>query len=91
MDIARGEATEKELDALITRRHDQRVAEEGERPAEELWKEGERRYFAAQTKEKRCDQVAWCGYLEVMYAMRSEEWRRKKAALMEATDKRKTA
>jgi hypothetical protein len=31
LDITKGEATEKELDALISRRHDRRVVEEGER------------------------------------------------------------
>jgi hypothetical protein len=34
LDIARGEATEKVLDALIRRRHDQRVLSEGERAGE---------------------------------------------------------
>lgn len=43
VDIARGEATEKELDSLIRRRHDHRVAEEGERPLLEAWAESERR------------------------------------------------
>ena len=31
MEIAKGETTEKELDAMIRRRHDQRVQTEGER------------------------------------------------------------
>jgi hypothetical protein len=35
VDIARGELTEKELDGLITRRHDQRVKDEDERAAED--------------------------------------------------------
>jgi hypothetical protein len=46
VDIAKGEATEKELDALIRRRHNHRVVEERERPAEEAWMESERRYSA---------------------------------------------
>jgi hypothetical protein len=43
-DITRGEATEKELDRLITRRHDARVRGEGERRAEEMWQESVKRY-----------------------------------------------
>jgi hypothetical protein len=36
MDIAKGEVTEKELDAMIERHHDRRVAGEGHRPSEEM-------------------------------------------------------
>jgi hypothetical protein len=43
-DIVQGEATEKELDRLITRRHDARVSSEGERQAEEMWQESVRAY-----------------------------------------------
>jgi hypothetical protein len=39
---APGEAVESELDRLITRRHDQRVKDEGERQLEEAWRERER-------------------------------------------------
>jgi hypothetical protein len=38
---APGEAVESELDRLITRRHDQRVKDEGERQLEEAWRERE--------------------------------------------------
>jgi hypothetical protein len=43
-DITRGEQVEGELDALITRRYDKRVAEEGHRPSEEMYEESSRRY-----------------------------------------------
>ena len=46
MDISHGEHVEKELDLLITRRHEKRRAEEGERRAEEMWAESERRHDA---------------------------------------------
>jgi hypothetical protein len=59
VDIAKGEATEKELDALIRRRHNHRVVEEGERPAEEAWMESERRYTAQRREDNR---AAWCEY-----------------------------
>jgi hypothetical protein len=74
VDIARGEATEKELDAMIRRRHDQRVASEGERAEEELWQESVNRYNARRREENR---IAWCAYYRNMagalYA-RAEEY-----------------
>ncbi len=51
MDIAKAETTEKVLDLFITRRHDQRVKDEGERQAEEAWAESERRYFAERRED----------------------------------------
>jgi hypothetical protein len=42
--VTRGEQVEGELDALIERRHDKRVAEEGHRPSEEMYEESARRY-----------------------------------------------
>ena len=42
MDIVRGEQVETELYAMIRRRHEKRVASEGERAVEELWVESER-------------------------------------------------
>ncbi len=42
--VTRGEQVEGELDALIERRHDKRVAEEGHRPSEEMYEESTRRY-----------------------------------------------
>ena len=59
MEITRGELTEKELDTLITCRHDQRVKDEGHRPSEELWAASERAYFARKREEMR---AAWCAH-----------------------------
>jgi len=56
VDIAHGELVEKELDAFIEKRHDRRLADEGERPAEELWQESERRY---QEKRRRLARLEW--------------------------------
>ncbi len=61
MDIAHGEAVEAELDRLVERRHDLRVAEEGERPEHEAWTESERRYHAIRRAEVR---AAWVDYHE---------------------------
>ncbi len=57
--IGRSEMVESELNGLITRRHDARVAEEGERPAEEAWMESERAHNARLREENR---LAWCEY-----------------------------
>jgi predicted acetyltransferase len=74
VDISRSEQVETDLHRLIERRHDQRVLSEGERAAEELWAESERRYFARQREENR---IAWCQYYrniaEALYA-RAEEY-----------------
>jgi len=51
--LAAGESVEHELTRLIEKRHEKRVASEGERPAEELWAASERAYFARQD-ERRC-------------------------------------
>jgi hypothetical protein len=69
VDITRGEATEKELDNLIRRRHERRVLSEGERPEEALWAESERRYFARREEENR---LAWCEHFR---RMRAAHWR----------------
>ena len=58
-DIGRGEGVEHELDALITRRHERRVKDEGHRPSEELWAASERAYFARRDEEMR---AAWCSH-----------------------------
>ena len=55
-DIGWGEAVEHELDAFIEKRHDRRVADEGERPAEEMWQESERRY---QEKHRQMARYEW--------------------------------
>jgi len=58
-EIARGEAVEHELDAFISRRHESRVTDEGERPAEEAWMESGRRHDASRREALRS---AWCAY-----------------------------
>ena len=59
-DISAGERTEAELAAMIERRHEVRVRDEGERPAEEAWMESERRHGARRHEENI---VAWHSYL----------------------------
>ncbi len=55
MDIAKGEAVEKELDAMIERRSRQKDPEEESK----LWKESVRRHNARRREEMRAE---WCEY-----------------------------
>jgi hypothetical protein len=59
VDTARAEAVEAELDRFIRTRHDGRVADEGERPAEEAWVESERRY---DEQRRQVNRAAWYGW-----------------------------
>jgi hypothetical protein len=59
VDTAKTSAVGAELDNLISRRHEKRVEQEGERLAEEMWAESERRYAARQREVNR---AAWCKY-----------------------------
>jgi hypothetical protein len=58
-DIARGEAVEHELDSFISKRHADRVRDEGGRPEEEAWRESERHHEAARRAQNA---RAWYEY-----------------------------
>jgi hypothetical protein len=90
---APGEAVESELDRLITRRHDQRVKDEGERQLEEAWRERERerREEARRREENRGGWLSWYRCLERGYLERAAECGRRADALMEATERKETA
>jgi hypothetical protein len=82
-DISRAEATEKEIDQFISRRHRDRVATEGERQAEESWKESVRQYEA---RRKEANRLAWGDYFERLAASlrsRAEEYDQRAQTLME--------
>ena len=93
--IARGEATEKELDRLITRRHEARVSSEGERQAEEMWQESVKRYEEERLEMAHLEWHAFhCGQAERHRATLQaliEHHESEAARLMEATDARETA
>ncbi len=61
MDITRGEQVEAELDAFISKRHEQRVASEaeGEREREELWQASVRAHNARCGDEQRLERLRW--------------------------------
>jgi hypothetical protein len=58
-DIGRGEAVEHELDAFISKRHEQRVKTEGERQAEEAWRESVAAY---NDKRRQMARLEWHGF-----------------------------
>ncbi|CAA9468793.1 MAG: hypothetical protein AVDCRST_MAG02-3454 [uncultured Rubrobacteraceae bacterium] len=74
-EIGRGESVEGELNRLIEKRHDRRVTDQGERPAEEVFMESERAYFARLQAERRAE---WCEY----HRGQAESLRRALAALV---------
>jgi hypothetical protein len=57
--ISRGESVEHELNRLIEKRDERRRVEDGERPAEEMWRESERKYAARRREENA---AAWAEY-----------------------------
>jgi hypothetical protein len=61
MGVAGGEMAEKQLDILITRRHDRRRADEGERQALEMWQESERKYAE---RRGEANHQAWASFHE---------------------------
>lgn len=74
--ISRGEAVEHEIDQFISKRHAQRVRNEGERAVEVAWAESSRREEARQQAEQDRGRLALCRHLEAVYARRSAEWGR---------------
>jgi hypothetical protein len=71
--IAVGENAERQIDAFIEKRHNDRVPDGGERLAEDLWKASERREAARRRIEEGLARLAWHRRLESVYAGRSEE------------------
>jgi hypothetical protein len=59
VDVAHSEMVEKELDAMIRRRHDHRVKDEGERLEEALWRESVERYNTRQKQEKLWEELRY--------------------------------
>ena len=92
---ARGEKVEAEIDAFVLKRDAERRRTEGERAAEEIWMESERRYDARRVAGNR---AAWREY----HRDQAELHRRNLVALVaqheaaaekliEETDRRKSA
>ena len=72
-EIATGERADAQIDAFISRRHDQREKSEGERAVEDLWRESERREAARRRKEARAGWYGWHLDRADLYARLSAE------------------
>jgi len=59
VDVARSEAVERDLDAVIERRDRQRRQTEGERAIEEVWRASERRHAARLREQNRWEWVRY--------------------------------
>ena len=90
-DIAAGEAVEHELDAFISRRHEQRRKSEPEHEAEALWKAFERRQEALRRQENAAAWHGWHVHRAQLYARLSAEHEAAAEELMEETNERRTA
>jgi hypothetical protein len=71
-----GERAEHQIDAFIQKRHNNRVASEGERLVEEAWKASERREEACRRTEGEHARLMWAKHLRGVYAARKEEYER---------------
>ena len=79
MNVAKGEAVERELDAMIERRSKHKEPEE----ESELWKESVRRYNARRREKNR---LAWCDYFSRLAGSlraRADEYDQRAQTLME--------
>jgi hypothetical protein len=72
-DISRGMAVDAEHDAFIERRHNQRVKDEGERQAEAIWRESERKEAARRREQNRGGWLDYYRRLEAGYLERATE------------------
>ena len=72
-----------ELDRFITKRHDRRVADEGERPALEAWMESERRYDARRRRKNRALWFAHFCRMADSHARIAQDYERRAEALCE--------
>ncbi len=80
--VARGEQVEAELNGFIRKRHDQRVQTEGERAAEELWAESERRHLARKREQNRWEWVRYFDRIAASLRARADEYDQRAARLL---------
>jgi hypothetical protein len=90
-EIAAGEAVEHELDAFISRRHEQRRKSEPERELEAVWKASERVQEAARRRENRAGWYGWHMHRAELYGRLSREHAAAAEGLTEETDDRRSA
>jgi hypothetical protein len=64
---------DKDIDAFIAKRHKRRVAEEGERAVEAVWRAAERREEAKRLAEWKEGRLAICEHLQNVYTKLADE------------------
>jgi hypothetical protein len=67
------EAAEAQLERFITQRHEKRVADEGERQAEEMWRESVRRFHERSEAEMRERWVEYHTHMATLHGRLAEE------------------
>jgi hypothetical protein len=90
-DIANGDKADSQLDAFISRRHEQRLKSEPEREAEAAWVAAEKLQEAARRRENRAGWYGWHMHRVELHARLSAEHAATAEGLMEETDERRTA
>ncbi len=58
-EVASGERADAQIDTFISRRHERRVKDEGERAEEEMWMASSRRAKVRQDAEERAEKVVF--------------------------------
>jgi sRNA-binding protein len=91
VDIARSEAIERDLDAMIERRDLKRRQSEGEGAIEELWKESERRHAAQPREQRRWEWSRYYDGLASFHRERAAVCERRAEQLMQDEPKGETA
>ena len=90
-EIATGERAEAELDAFISRRHEQRRKSEGDRALDDAWREAERRQEARRRAENRAGWYGWHLARAELYGRLSRGHEAAAAGLMETDERKKSA
>jgi hypothetical protein len=83
------EAAEAELTRFIERRDDLRRRTEGERQAEELWRESVARFHERSEAEMRSRWIEYEQHMSELHTRLAEEHREKAQKLLEESDDRK--
>ena len=86
-DIAKGESVEAEINAFISRRHEQRRKSEPERETEAAWRAAEKLQEAARRRENRAGWCSWHLDRASLYARLSVE-HEAEAERLQATERR---
>jgi hypothetical protein len=70
----KGERAEKDIDAFITKRHNSRIAKEGdERAVEAVWREAERKEEAKRLEDWNQRRLSICEHLQNVYTKLADE------------------